>query len=56
MNSFYSINGKEYSWKEFIEFADLVDRHFHNLDIKTTSKAIEALKEKGYKVKVYKED
>lgn len=52
----YFVGNKEYTWIELIDLASDFDQDFNSLDIKTTSKAAEILRENGFVVKIYKED
>lgn len=52
----YFVDNKEYTWIELIDLASDLDQDFNSLDIKTTSKAAEILRENGLVVKTYKED
>jgi hypothetical protein len=52
----YFVNNKKYTWVELIDLASDLDQDFNSLDIKTTSKAAEILRENGFIVKIYKED
>lgn len=56
MNSIYFIDGKEYTWKEFIEFAASIDSNFQRKYIKTTSGAAEVLINRCFSIEIYKED